>query len=176
MSLFGKVSQSFRSNVDKTIASRKEESTARKKLSDLEFDKEVSSGAATYKKKGLSDEDARVLAKSDVKKKRSSEKWGKVTGALSEVGSNMGSNFGSGNFGSSGGFGSSGNFSMGEDNGWVNNVANSTRKSSTRAPKTTTRRVPVKKTATKKPVKDTKKTIIRRREKQSEPDFNTSFY
>ncbi|OPY19199.1 MAG: hypothetical protein A4E23_01282 [Methanomethylovorans sp. PtaU1.Bin073] len=169
MSIFSNVSKNFRSNVDKTIASRKEESAARKKLSDLEFDKEVSSGAASYKKKGLSDEDARVLAKSDVKKKRTSEKWGKVTGALSEVGSNMGSNFGS-----SGGFGSSGNFSMGDDMGWVNNVANSTRKSSTRTRKTTTNKAPAKKTATKKTAK--KRTVVRRREKQSEPDFNTSFY
>ncbi|WP_321418201.1 hypothetical protein [uncultured Methanomethylovorans sp.] len=168
MSIFSNVSKNFRSNVDKTIAGRKEESAARKKLSDLEFDKEVSSGAASYKKKGLSDEDARVLAKSDVKKKRTSEKWGKVTGALSEVGSNMGSNFGS-----SGGFGSSAGPGMGDDMGWVNNVANSTRKSSTRTRKTTTN-----KASPKKPAKKTakKRTVVRRRTTQSEPDFNTAMY
>lgn len=169
MGLFSKVSQSFRSNVDKTIADKKAESSARKKLADIEFDNEVLGKAASYRKKGLSDADARVLAKSDVRKGKSKEKWGKVTGALSEAGSNMSTNFGSSSGFGSGSFGSSGNFSMGDDNGWVNNVANSTRKSSTRV-----RKSPAKKPAIKKTAK--KRTVVRRRTTQSEPDFNTAMY
>ena len=167
MSLFSNISQKFRSSVDKTIADRKAESSARKKLADIDLDREVSGGVANYKKKGLLDEDARILAKSDVKKKQSKEKWSKVSGALNEAGSNFGSNFG--NVGT-------GYFAVkgkGNDNGWVGNVAKVTRNPS----RSTSRRKSS--TSSKKPVKTSppkKKAVVRRRAKPSEPDFNTAFY
>jgi hypothetical protein len=78
MGLFGNVSKRFRETVDETIAQKKAEATARKKLSEIETNKKINTKAKSYTKKGLSIDEARVLAKADVGKEKAAERSKKL--------------------------------------------------------------------------------------------------
>lgn len=94
MSLFGNVSKRFRETVDETIAQKKAESAARKKLSKIDSDQKINAKAKSYTKKGLSVDEARTLAKADLGKEKNAERAKKLTEAMKGVeslGSSMGS-------------------------------------------------------------------------------------
>lgn len=94
MSLFENVSKRFRDTVDETIAQKKAESAARKKLSKIDSENKISAKAKSYAKKGLSVDEARTLAKADLGKEKKAARAKKLTEAMKGVeslGSSMGS-------------------------------------------------------------------------------------
>ena len=94
MGLFGNVSKRFRDTVDETIAQKKAESAARKKLSKIDSENKISAKAKSYTKKGLSVDEARTLAKADLGKEKNAARAKKLTEAMKGVeslGSSMGS-------------------------------------------------------------------------------------
>lgn len=94
MSLFGNVSKRFRETVDETVAQKKAEAAARKKLSEIETIQKVNSKAKTYTRKGLSIDEARVLAKTDVGKEKAAERSKKLGDSMKGLESALGSSFG----------------------------------------------------------------------------------
>lgn len=95
MGLFGNVSKRFRETVDETIAQKKAEATARKKLSEIETNKKINTKAKSYTRKGISIDEARVLAKADIGKERAAERSKKLGESMKGLESSLGSSMGS---------------------------------------------------------------------------------
>ncbi|WP_321417276.1 hypothetical protein [uncultured Methanomethylovorans sp.] len=101
MGIFGDVSKKLRDTVDETVAQKKAEIAARKKLSEIDKNKKINTKAKSYTRKGLSVDEARALAKADVGKEKAAERSKKLGESMKGLESSLGSSMGSkGNFGS----------------------------------------------------------------------------